>query len=189
MIQERVDAIFAKMAFTVHWQDLRDSAAERQLQGYLTRGAGAEAPWEFRFRQIVRGLKEGAVLRGDDGNRWLVVQLVTEELEGELLYAAARVRDLEQDRALDEGLEPLLDGLAGLLERSALAALERDDVTEILARLPRLAADPKEPGHGARLKQRLQVLRQAFAGCPQTWHEARGHILRLEAALKRKGLP
>jgi hypothetical protein len=40
---------------------------------------------------------------------------------------------------------------------------------------------------GTRVKARLKLLAERFKACPQTAHEAKGKILKLEAHLKRKG--
>jgi hypothetical protein len=62
-------------------------------------------------------------------------------------------------------------------------------VDEALQRLPALAQQPADPGHAARLRQRLSLLKDRFKACAQTQHQAHGLLLKLEAQLKRKGLP
>lgn len=189
MIHDKVDAIFERMASRVLWQDRRDRGEDRELHGYLTRGTGEAAFWEFRFRRRVEGMREGAVLIQGDGGRWVVLDIVEESLGGETLFFAARVGSLDEKSAPDGNLEALVQSLRGLLEVSAMPVLEREDVMEALQRFASLGADPTAKGHGVRLKQRLNVLRACFQACPQTGQAARGLILRLEAALKRKGLP
>ena len=136
------------------------------------------------------GLRPGAVLEPKGAGRWLVLELVEQRLEGLPLYVAAKVASLEPgEGADDEALEPLLAALEALLALSAMPSLEAEDAREALARLRVLTPTPTAPGHGVRIKPRLRLLRERFMACPQTSHEARGLILRLEALLKRKGLP
>jgi hypothetical protein len=188
IIQQRIDAVFQKMASTILWQERRDQEALRELSGFLTRGPGEDAAWEIRFRGSVPGLRPGAVLKLNDGARWLVEQVVEESLGGETLFVAARVSALREDAELPDDVAALCLALGALLEHAAMPLLERDDAAEALARIPKLGADAAKKGYGARLKQRLLILRAAFKACPQTSHEARGLILRLEASLKRRGM-
>lgn len=188
IIQERIDAVFQKMASTVLWQERRDQDSVRELSGFLTRGPGEEAGWEIRFRGPVPGLRSGAVLKLVDGARWLVEQVVEESLGGETLFVAARVSALQEDAELADDVLALCQALEALLEHAAMPLLERDDAAEALARIPKLGAEAGKKGYGVRLKQRLLTLRAAFKACPQTGHQARGLILRLEASLKRKGM-
>jgi hypothetical protein len=189
MIHEKVDAIFERMAVPIAWQDLRVQAGDRQLSGYLTRGPGEAAGFEVRFRQPIPGMREGAILAVPDQGRWLVLEVVEEHLGGETLFVAARVQSLDSQDRPAEGFEPLLQALLDLVATSGLGPLEREDAVEALRRLEGLASRPADPGHALRIKQRLLVLRQVLPQCPQTGTEARGLILRLEAGLRRKGLP
>ncbi|HXC63281.1 MAG TPA: hypothetical protein VNZ67_02930, partial [bacterium] len=161
---------------------------EEPLRGYLTRGAGPEAPWEFRFAEAVAGLEPGAVLRlAGHEERWRVESVGPVQLDGQALAWSARVERLGQQpaEAAPPDLAQLLAAAQELLEKSTLASLEREDVEEALKRLPGLAARRGEPGAAERVAQRLRLLRDRFQSCPQTGHAARGLILRLEAAFKR----
>ena len=191
-IQQRFAQIFERMAVPVLWQERRDTPEEKALQGYLTRGAGPEAPWEFRFQQVVPGLRQGAVLRTHGSQeRWAVDTVLEEHLEAELLYVVARVEPLQGGGGapLEQGLDVLLQSLAQLLEVSTLSPLRRDDAAEALHRLARLSARPGDPEHALRLKERLKLLDQLFKACPQTGKDAKRLLLKLEAQLKRRGYP
>lgn len=192
-IQERLAQIFERMALPVLWQERRDAPEEQLLQGYLTRGAGPEAPWEYRFQKPVPGLRQGGVLRTQGSEeRWHVGKVLEERLETELLYVVARVEPLQAQppAPLEQDVEALLLGLADLLSLSTLGPLEREDVTEALRRLNGgLCARPGEPGVASRIKSRLQLIDQNFKVCPQTGKDAKRLILKLEAQLKRRGYP
>ena len=191
-LHERMRGLVGRMAVDLLWQDLRRGDQEEALRGYLTRGAGPEAPWEFRFAEAVAGLEPGAVLRlAGDGERWRVDSVGPVQLDGQALAWGARVQRLVQEPA--EAAPPDLDQLVGsafeLLAKSTLGPLEREDVEEALMRLRGLAARRGEPGAVERVAPRLRLLRDRFQACPQTGHAARGLILRLEAAFKRMDQP
>ncbi len=190
-IKARFEGIFASLAEPVLWLDLRRDPAEAELQGYLTKGSGPGASDEFRFSAPVAGLLPGAVLRLASGEaRWRVQSLHEERMESQLLFVAARVVSLQAGHEeASERAETLIAELQACLERSSLGPLDRDDAAEALARLPRLCAQPADHEHAARLRARLFLLKERFKRCPQTWHPAQGLLLRLEALLKREGLP
>lgn len=191
-IKARFEGIFASLAEPVRWTDLRRDPAEAALHGYLTKGSGPGAGPEFRFREAVPGLQIGALLQlQSDPQRWRVTNLHVEDLEQTVLFVAARVEPLDAaDTApLAEGIEALLQSLDAALAASTLAPLDREDAREALIRLPSLCARPSDPAHAARIKARLTLLKDRFKACPQTAHSAQGLLLKLEAHLKRQGLP
>ncbi len=192
-IREHVAVVFAKMAGPVLWLDLREDAPVRTLKGYLTRGAGKDAPWEFRFDSRVAGLREGAVLvEGDGPARWKVLALREEAAEhGAPLYWAARVEAIDAGDSPDavEGIRGLLEALGALLAQSTLSPPEAGDVSEALERLAHLCGAPASQGHPERIRSRLVLIRQRFGACVQTERESRKLILKLEAGLRKAGLP
>lgn len=187
-IRSRFEAIMQRMGQPVRLLDLRLTPPESVHQGYRTRGAGPEAAWEFRFLEQPAGLQEGSLLTLDgDPERWRVLSIHAERDEDELLFVSATVTSLEAPTAPPaEDVEGLLKSLRALLQRSSLGPLDQDDVAEALERLPRLLASPG-PEAGARIKARLKLMAERFKACPQTAHDAKGQLLKLEALLKRKG--
>lgn len=191
-IKARFEGIFASLAEPVLWTDARRDPEAVELQGYLTKGSGKDAGPEFRFREPVPGLQSGALLAlRSDAQRWRVTSLRSEDLEDTVLFIAARVESLEAApaQALAETLDSILATLNETLAASTLAPLEREDAQEALARLPRLCATPQDPAHAARIKARLTLLKDRFKACEQSSHRALGLLLKLEAQLKRQGLP
>jgi hypothetical protein len=191
-LPERMRGLVERLAVELRWQDLRRAGDEEPLRGYLTRGAGPEAPWEFRFAAAVPGLEPGAVLRlASSQERWRVTAVGPVALDGQALAWGAKVQRLGPPSAPPPppDLDGLLAAAEALLARSTLAPLEAEDVDEALRRLRALAARPLEPGATERVALRLRLLRDRFQACPQTGHTARGLILRLEAAFKRLGTP
>lgn len=190
-IQARFAGIFDSLAETVLWTDPRHHAGDVELNGYLTKGSGPEGGPEFRFRAQVAGLELGALLRlASQDERWRVDQLHLETMEDQDLFLAARVQSLAEPALnVPQSLEALLAGLDQALAASTLGPLEREDAREALARLPQLCAQPAEPAYAGRIRPRLSLLKDRFKTCPQTWHQAQGLLLKLEAHLKRQGLP
>lgn len=187
-IRQRFESIMQRMGQPVRLLDLRLTPPESLHRGYRTKGAGPEAAWEFRFLEHPMGLQEGSLLTLDgDPERWRVLNIHVERDEGELLFVSATVTSLEAPSAAPaEDVEGHLKSLRALLLRSSLGPLEQDDVGEALERLPRLLAVPG-PEAGARIKARLKLMGERFKACPQTAHDAKGQLLKLEALLKRKG--
>jgi hypothetical protein len=185
-----VEAIMQRMGKPVRLRDQRLQPPESLHLGYLTRGAGAEPPWEFRFLAAPPGLQEGSLLNFDgEPGRWRVEKVEAEHDGAGLLFVRAQVIDLDSaPGALPEDLTGLLQKLQALLERATLAPLERDDAAEALARLEKLSASAPGPGTSQRLHARLRLLHERLGSCRQIGHEAKGLLLRLEAHLKRKGL-
>ena len=190
-IKARVEGIFRSLAETVAFSDQRVGALDQPLQGYLTRGSGPDAAEEFRFLEAVPGLDSGSLLSlPSREGRWRVESVAEERMDGELLFIAARVQRL--DGALppaEPGAQDLLEALQGLLAASTLGPLEAEDAHEALARLRRLSGRPADLEHAHRIRVRLSLLKERFRGCPQTAHSALGLLLKLEAQLKRQGLP
>jgi hypothetical protein len=191
-IKARFQAIFGNMAQPVLFSDQRCGAEDVELSGYLTRGSGPEAGHEFRFQQGIDGLDAGSLLRlKSDGERWRVTLVREERMEGELLFVAAAVDRLSARPTPVPPAEvhELLLALAAKVGQSTLGPLETADAVEILERLPSLIDTPADPAHAARIKLRLHQLKELFKSCPQTGHSAQGLLLKLEAQLKRKGMP
>lgn len=191
-IQQRLAQVFERMAQPVLWQELRDAPQELPLHGYLTRGAGPDAPWEFRFQKAVAGLRQGGVLRqAASEERWCIAKVLEERLETELLYVIARVEPLQAAGAppLEQDVDALLQALQQALDASTLPPLEHADLHEALQRLAGLCPKPAEAGYASRIKARLQLLAQGFKACPQTGNDAKRLLLKLEAQLKRRGYP
>lgn len=191
-LRQRMLDLLERMATTVLWQDLREAAQERPLRGSLTRGAGPDAPWEFRFQAPVPDLRPGALLRLDgQDQRWRVTAVGARQWDQADLYWSAQVEALDGHgwTPLAEDVENLLGAINTLLDSSTLAKLEADDAREALTRLTALCPEPAAEGHAIRIKSRLGLLRERIAACPQTSNVGRGLILRLEAALRRRGLP
>jgi hypothetical protein len=191
-IKARLDGIFAGMAKTVLLSDQRLGVERLPLRGYLTKGSGPKAGPEFRFQEAVAELGVGALLRLESGpERWKVTAVRQEVMDGELLFVSAQVERLDASTPPEPPAEihELLSALARMLENSTLGPLEAADVHEALGRLPSLVDQPAEPGRALRIRERLALLKDRFMNCPQTARAAKGLILRLEAQLKRKGLP
>lgn len=190
-IKAKLVGIFESLSEAVLWTDQRHHAEDAELSGYLTKGSGPEGGPEFRFREAVPGLEVGAVLRlASTGVRWRVDRLHLETMEEQVLFQSAHVQSLEAPPLpVAEGLDALLAGLDKALAACTLAPLDREDAREALARLPQLCAQPGDPAHAQRIRQRLSLLRDRFKACPQTWFQAQGLLLKLEAHLKRQGLP
>jgi|GEM_PF-3818643 hypothetical protein len=187
-LHERMRGLIDRMAVDLLWQDLRRGDREEPLRGYLTRGAGPDAPWEFRFAEAVPGLEPGAVLRlATIQERWRVASVGPVQLDGQALAWSARVERLGQEpaEAAPPDLDQLITAAQELLAKSTLVPMECEDVEEALTRLRGLAGRMGEPGAAERVALRLRLLRDRFQACPQTGHAARGLILRLEAAFKR----
>ena len=188
-IRNRFESIMQRMGQTVRLLDLRLTPPESVHRGYRTKGSGPEAAWEFRFLEHPTGLQEGSLLTLDgDPERWRVLSIHTERDEGELLFISASVTSLEAPAAAPaDDVEAHLKALRALLLRSSLGPIEQDDIAEALDRLPRLLNAPG-PEAGARIKARLKLMGERFKACPQTAHDAKGQLLKLEALLKRKGM-
>jgi hypothetical protein len=186
-IRQRFEAIMERMGQTVRLRDQRLDPAESLHRGYRTRGTATS--WEFRFLEAPAGLQKGSLLSLDgEEERWRVDKVHFERDGNELLFVSAQVASLDAGKdAPNEEQAALLQALEALLKRSTLGPLERDDVSEVLHRLPRLFAGVQGPESGARIKARLKLLADRFKACPQTAHEAKGLLLKLEAHLKRKG--
>ncbi|HXB97839.1 MAG TPA: hypothetical protein VNZ54_07270 [bacterium] len=123
-LPERMRGLVERLAVELRWQDLRRAGDEEPLRGYLTRGAGPEAPWEFRFAAAVPGLEPGAVLRlASSQERWRVTAVGPVALDGQALAWGAKVQRLGPPSAPPP--PPDLDGLLAaaevLLARSTLA--------------------------------------------------------------------
>jgi hypothetical protein len=191
-LHERMRGLVERLAEDLCWQDLRRFDLEERLRGYLTRGAGPDAPWEFRFAAAVPGLEPGAVLRlASSHERWRVTSVGPVALDGQVLAWGARVQRLggEAPAPPPQDIDSLLTSVGELLGRSTLGPLEAEDVDEALTRLRALASRPLEAASMERVLQRLRLLRDRFKACPQTGHTARGLCLRLEASFKRLGSP
>lgn len=188
-IRQRFESVMERMGRAVRLMDQRRQPAESVHRGYLTKGSGAEAAWEFRFLEAPDGLQEGSLLSLDgEAERWRVQRIHREQDGDEVLFVSAQVASLEAPEVpTAEDLAGHLAGLQETLLRSTLGPLDQDDVAEALARLPRLLAAGPDPTAAARIKQRLKLLSDRFKACPQTAHEAKGRVLKLEAHLKRKG--
>jgi hypothetical protein len=190
-LRRSVRSVFDRMAGPVLWQDLRLHPEPQALQGYLTRGSGEARPWEFRFGAPVPGLAKGSLLwMPGQEPRWRVLEWVTPSAASPLW--AARVEALTDAQDLDApgAVTGLLDALDASLRLSTLAGLERDDATEALARLRRLASHAHgHAGVAVRVAQRLTLLKSLLGACPQCGQAARGQILRLEAAFRRLSRP
>ena len=190
-IRQRFETVMARMGQGVRLTDQRLENPESLHRGYRSKGPAA-GTWEFRFLELPAGLQEGSLLSLDgEAQKWRVDRVHVERDGNALLFVSAQVSSLESAPApMAEDLGSLLKNLNDLLDRSTLAPLERDDVREALDRLQRLvaaAAGAEDRGLSARIKQRLHLLKERFKACPQTAHEAKGGLLRLEAHLKRKG--
>jgi hypothetical protein len=182
----RMKSLLQRMLVPLQWQDLRLDPEPRSLNGFLTRASGEAAPWEFRFEQAVEGLAPGALLwRDGQEERWKVQRLIPPTPDAPWL--AVRVEPLKASDAATPptDLAGLLDAVAAELERSTLAALEREDGAEALARLRRLAEHPQPALVLARVDERLKLLKARLGACPQCAQSSRGLLLRLEAAFKR----
>jgi hypothetical protein len=186
-IRQRFEAVMERMGQTVRLRDHRLEPAETLHRGYRTRGTATT--WEFRFLEVPAGLQKGSLLSLDsDGERWRVEKVHFERDGNELLFVSAQVASLDAvEGPPSDEQAALLQKLSDLLQRSSLGPLERDDVGEALQRLPRLFSGAPGPEPSARIKARLKLLAERFKACPQTAHEAKGTILKLEAHLKRKG--
>jgi len=187
-LRRSISGVFERMAGPVQWQDLRLDPEPRPLRGFLTRGSGSEAPWEFRFAQPVEGLAAGAVLwRPEQDERWRVTKVLAPDAATPLW--AARVETLQPgpEAPSPAELDGLLEALHDQWRRSTLGALEGEDVHEALARLKRLAAHaaPGHPAVTARVSQRLALIKALLGAC----QAARGLCLRLEAAFRRLQRP
>jgi hypothetical protein len=185
-VNARMKSVLRRMLVPLHWQDLRLSPEPRPLSGFLTKASGEAAPWEFRFEAAVEGLATGALLwREGQEERWKVLRLSPPTADAP--WWAARVEPLKAADAASPptDLAGLLDAVGAELDRCTLAALEREDGAEALARLRRLAEHPEPALVQGRVDERLRLLKARLGACPQCSQSSRGLLLRLEAAFKR----
>ena len=61
-IRQRFEDIMQRMGKSVRLNDSRLESSGSAHRGYKTRGAGADAGWEFRFLELPGGLQAGSIL-------------------------------------------------------------------------------------------------------------------------------